>query len=172
MQISSVMPMLCLVHWSSVIIMTCAIFAERWLKRCHAILMHGDDFRITDLCNRNPQVRASSAELWWFLCSWSTGSVEQTVEFETPWRSCHCATNRYSLWHSHYNDVIMSAMAPQITSLTIVYSTVYSGTGQRKYQSSASLASVRGIHRWPVNSLHKGPVTRKMLPFDDVIMVE
>ena len=39
-----------------------------------------------------------------------------------------------------------------------------------KHQSSASLAFVRGIHRWPVNSPHKGPVTRKMFPFDDVIM--
>ena len=61
-------------------------------------------------------------------------------------------------------------MASQITSLTIVYSTVYSGVDQRKYQSSASLAFVRGIHRWPVNSPHKGPVTRKMFSFDDVIM--
>ena len=40
-----------------------------------------------------------------------------------------------------------------------------------KYQSSASLAFVRGIHRGPVNSPHKGPVTRKILPFDDVIMI-
>ena len=46
----------------------------------------------------------------------------------------------------------------------------YSGADQRKYQSSTSLAFVRGIHRWPVNSPHKGPVTRKMFPFDDVIM--
>ena len=61
----------------------------------------------------------------------------------------------------HYNDVIMSAMASQITSLTIVYSSVYSVADQRKHQSSASLAFVRGIHRWPVNSPHKGPVTRK-----------
>ena len=61
-------------------------------------------------------------------------------------------------------------MASQITSLTIVYSTVYSGADERKHQSSASLAFVRGIHRWPVNSPHKGPVTRKMFPFDDVIM--
>ena len=38
------------------------------------------------------------------------------------------------------------------------------------HQSSASLAFVRGIHRWPVNSPHKLPVTRKMFPFDDVIM--
>ena len=71
---------------------------------------------------------------------------------------------------SHYSDVIMSAMASQITSLTITYSIVYSGAVQRKHQSSASLAFVRGIHQGPVNSPHKGPVTRKMFPFDDVIM--
>ena len=56
----------------------------------------------------------------------------------------------------------MIDMASQITSLTIVYSTVYSGADQRKHQSSTSLAFVRGIHR---------PVTRKMFPFDDVIML-
>ena len=70
----------------------------------------------------------------------------------------------------HYNDVIMGTIASQITSLTIVYSTVYSGADQRKHQSSESLAFVRGIHRGPVNSPHKWPVTRKMSPFDDVIM--
>ena len=64
----------------------------------------------------------------------------------------------------------MGPIASQITSLTIVYSTVYSDADQRKHQSSASLAFVRGIHRGPVNSPHKGPVTRKMFPFDDVIM--
>ena len=61
-------------------------------------------------------------------------------------------------------------MASQITSLTIVYSLVFSGADERKYQSSASLAFVLGIHRWPVNSPHKGSVTRKMFPFDEVIM--
>ena len=66
----------------------------------------------------------------------------------------------------HYNDVIMGAIASQITSLTIAYS----DADQRKHQSSASLAFVRGIHRWPVNSPHKWQVTRKMFPFDDVIM--
>ena len=64
----------------------------------------------------------------------------------------------------------MGPMASQITSLTIVYSIVYSGADQRKQQSSASLAFVRGIHRGPTNSPHKWLVTRKMLPFDDVIM--
>ena len=71
----------------------------------------------------------------------------------------------------HYTDAIMSAMSSQITSLTIVYSTVYSGADQRKHQSSVSLAFVQGIHRRPVNSPHKWPTTRKMFPFDDVIMV-
>ena len=64
----------------------------------------------------------------------------------------------------------MSTMASRITNLTIVYSIVYSGADRRKHQSSASLAFMRGVHLWPVNSLHKGPVTRKMFPFDDVIM--
>ena len=64
----------------------------------------------------------------------------------------------------------MGAIASPITSLTIVYSTVYSDADQRKHRSSASLAFVRGIHRGPVNSPHKWPVTRKMVPVDDVIM--
>ena len=72
---------------------------------------------------------------------------------------------------NHYDDVTMSPMASQITGLTIVYLTVYSGADQRKHQSSASLAFVRGIHRWPLNSPHKGPVTRKMFPFVGVIMI-
>ena len=81
-------------------------------------------------------------------------------------------SSRALLWYlNEYNsDVIMGAMASQITSLMIVYSTVYSCADQRKHQSSASLAFVRGIHRWPVNSLHRGPVTLKMLRFDDVSM--
>ena len=70
----------------------------------------------------------------------------------------------------HYCDVIMGTMASQVTSFTIVSSTVYSGADQRKHQSSASLAFVRGIHRWPVKSSHKRPVTRKMFSFDNVFM--
>ena len=70
----------------------------------------------------------------------------------------------------HYDDVMVSAMASLITSLTIVCVTAYSGGDQREHQSTASLAFVWGIHRWPVNSPHKGTATRKMFPFDDVIM--
>ena len=64
----------------------------------------------------------------------------------------------------------MGAMVSQITNLTIVYLIVYSDADQRKYQSSVSLAFVQGIHRGPMNSPHKWPVTRKTIPFDDVIM--
>ena len=90
---------------------------------------------------------------------------------------CHHTTqykwhnlDRYGFDNHHYRDVIMDATASQITSLTIVYSTVYSDVDQRKHQSSASQAFVREIHRGPVNSPHKWPVTRKKFPFDDVIM--
>ena len=64
----------------------------------------------------------------------------------------------------------MSALASQITGELIVYPTVCVGAEQRKHESSASLAIVRVINRWLVNSPHKRPVTRKMIPFDDVIM--
>ena len=50
-------------------------------------------------------------------------------------------------WITHYDDGIMTTMESQITSLTVVYSTVYSDADQRKHQSSASLAFVWGIHR-------------------------
>ena len=82
----------------------------------------------------------------------------------------HLGNMSYSLLRTHYNEVIMGAMASQITRLTIVYfNRLFKD--QRKHQSSASLAFVRGIHRWPVNSPHKEPVTRKIFPFDDVIMI-
>ena len=76
----------------------------------------------------------------------------------------------YPQQNNHYDDVIMGEIASLLTSLMTVYSTVYSGADQRKHQSSAPLASVWGIHRGPVNSPQKGPVTRKMFPFGDVIM--
>ena len=81
-------------------------------------------------------------------------------------------SNRLPLAPFHYGDVIMGKMTSQITSLIIVYPTVYSGADQRKHQSSAALAFVRGIHRGSVNPprAHKWPVTRKLFPFHDVIM--
>ena len=73
---------------------------------------------------------------------------------------------------THYNDVIMSAMASQITGVSILCSTVCSGSDQRKNQSSASLAFMRGLHRWPVNSPLKRSGKRKMFQLDDVIMTQ
>ena len=85
--------------------------------------------------------------------------------FHGGWRWWWWCTILGPYWFWHYNDVIMCAMASQITSLTI-----YSGAEQRKHQSATPLAFVRGIHRWPMNSPHKWPVTWKMLPFDYVII--
>ena len=110
-----------------------------------------------------PLTKASDAELDVFfdLC---LNKQWRRRWFDTQSRSLsrHC--------NDLYGDVIMSTIASQFTSLAIVSSTVYSDADQRKHQSSASLAFARGLHRGPVNSPHKWPVTRKMLPFDDVIM--
>ena len=79
----------------------------------------------------------------------------------------------YSTYHAGFSTLqwrYNGRDCAEIISLAIVYSTVYSGADQRKYQSSASLVFVRRIHRGPVNSRNKWPVTRKMFPFDDVIM--
>ena len=73
-------------------------------------------------------------------------------------------------WVSHYNDAIMVAMASHITGVWGVWSNVWSSADQIKHQSSAPLVFVRGNHRLPVDSPHKGSVTRIMFPFDDVII--
>ena len=99
--------------------------------------------------------------------NWYTDLQMFVFCWESSYYFCHASERTEG---KHYCDVITSTMASQITSGTIVYLTVYSGADQRKYQSSVSLAFVRGIHRWPVNSPHKGPVTRKIFLFDDVIM--
>ena len=99
--------------------------------------------------------QTSSPIIWVIFCIWMNFPMSRMILKVT----------------THYNDPIMSTTASQITSLTIVYSTVYLGVDQRKHPSSASLAFVRRIHRWPVNFPHKGPVTRKMFPLHDVIMI-
>ena len=73
-------------------------------------------------------------------------------KYSTVWLWARIYVEKFSV---HYSDVIMGMIGSKITSPTIVYSTVYSDTDQRKHQSSASLAFVRGIHRWQVNSPHK-----------------
>ena len=98
---------------------------------------------LLDFCERDPPMTPVNS----IRVSWSLQDLE-----------CHC------------NDVIMRAIVSQITGVSIVNSTVCLGADPGKHQSSVSLVFVGVIDRWPVNSPHKGPVTRKTFPFDDVIM--
>ena len=110
------------------------------------------------------------------------GPIDYKSSLVQVWLSALQATSHYlkqcfqDVWRRltsldhHYRDVIMNIMASQIIGVSIVYSTVCSGADQRKHQSYASLAFVRGIHLSPLNSPNKGPVTRKMFPLDDVTM--
>ena len=87
----------------------------------------------------------------------------------------HCLNSRYSSEtitprendtnNFHYSNIIMVLMVSQIIGLSIVYS----GAERMKHQNCASLAFVDGIHRRPVNSPHKEPVTPKIFPIDDII---
>ena len=100
-----------------------------------------------------------------------------SLSFFIVWRrQCYeyCNYSSHFYWPEcmcfHYSDVKRSAMVSQIIGVSIVCSAICSGADQRKHQSSASLAFVRRIHRWPVDSHQKGAVTQMMFPFDDVIM--
>ena len=81
------------------------------------------------------------------------------------------AAPSFDFWHKlyHYSDVIMGRMVSKMTGVSIVYSMFVHARIKKTHQSSAPLAFVRGVHRWPVNSPHKGSVTRKMITFADVI---
>ena len=91
------------------------------------------------------------------ICSDDQKMKYDKIKFQSRWK---CALQ----WCHNERDGV------SITGVLIVCLNVCSVADQRKHQSSMSLAFVRGIHRWQVNSPHKGPVTRKMFPFDDVIM--
>ena len=118
-------------------------------------------------------------QLWMYFFNFASWYIFMliilfSVKPSVPWcvdKSIMMACRTHMRTDNHYNDVIMRAIASQITGVSIVCSAVCSGAYQRKHQSPASLAFVRGIHRRPVNSSHKGPVTRKMFPFHGVIMM-
>ena len=112
----------------------------------------------------------ASVQVVWLTCSSSMCSEESNATAYWSFNGRGLIPNTFLFTQNHYIDVIMTTMASQITSLTVVYSIFYSGADQRKHQSSASLAFVLGNSPGPVNSPHKRPVTRKMFPFDDVIM--
>ena len=100
---------------------------------------------------------------WWFetpsYSLWRNRIMQRLIKhlklWWSDWNSIRISQVIINYLINHYSDVIMGTMASQTISPTIVYSTVYSGADQRKHQSSAPLAFVRGIHRWPANS----PVT-------------
>ena len=137
---------------------------------------------------------ASNAEFWCLLCCGPVQAVEKTTtnsrisSDEMTFMWCHYVSPLVTYWFNiimnysgslskcvyftkYYSDVTMSTMASQIFGVSTVCFAVCSDADQRKHQSSASLAFVRGIHRWLVNSPHKGPVTRKMFSFGDVFMI-
>ena len=100
----------------------------------------------------------------WMGCAIKLNLLELITRYVFWFSWCHC----YMKYH--YNDIIMSMMASQITSPMIVYSTVYSGANKKNIKAPHYWPFVWGIHWWPVNSPHKWPVKRKFFPFDDVTM--
>ena len=135
----------------------------------------------TNLPTQRAQGPALTSSSLTFQCTWPDrlppeqiwpGSIRMVGLSPQPSTPRIHSSRKTEIWKRimHYCDVIMGAVASQITSLMIVYSTVYSDADQSKHQSPASLAFVRGIHRGPVNSPHKWPVTRQRFPIDDIIM--
>ena len=119
-----------------------------------------DSFKLKFHGNSSPMIWLPMNQHWLKLrlCAWSEPNHYLNKRGPT------CSKQNLLQWRHNERD------ASQIGGAPIVSWTVGSGRDQRKHQSSASLAFVRGIHRWPVNSPHKRPVRRKMFPFDSVIM--
>ena len=88
---------------------------------------------------------------WWIIVSIVSHNITELNDNSLKWRH-------------------MGAISSQVTGGWIAYSSVCSGVDQSKHQRSISLAFVREIYRWPVNSPCKGPVTRKIIQFDHFIM--
>ena len=102
-----------------------------------------------------------SLVLWW----WS-----KTLLPTVPLRQQDTIQITFKFGLAHYSDTTMGAMTSHITGVSIVCPTIWSGAHQRKHHSSASPTFVSGVQRSAVDSPHKGPITRKMFPFDNVIM--
>ena len=113
------------------------------------------EIKIQNPCFTKIHLKLSSAN-WRPFCP---GGGELTACWEEPCATGEIQPAAFKEHRNHCSDVITSTMVPQITCVSSVYATLASGADQRKYQSFASLAFVRGIHRWPMNSSHKGPVT-------------
>ena len=135
-----------------------------------------------DVCSRTLWINTLLCAMnIWAQFPLSTMLNGYSLHLKSVWHTSSnlvCSGNRlmghYLIGHIqpiHYSDVIISATASEVTTVSIVCSTVCSETDQRIQQSSAPLAFMKGIHRWQVYSPHKRPVARKSLSFHDVIMI-
>ena len=86
--------------------------------------------------------------------------ITTTAGFQCTKTNTSVQYNPLKRIYLHSNNVTMTVMASQITGIWTVCSVVRSGAYQRKYQSSASLTCVKGIHQWPMDSPHQRPVLR------------
>ena len=145
---------------------------QHWIQQCK--YQKGAQTKILTTDSSNLALGLAMACLSW-LCGTIFSMKPHCISLCQQCTVKHeCMTTNTSLHWRHNGHNGISNQQPHdclLNRLKIVYSTVYSGEDQRKHQSSVSLAFVRGIQQWPVNSLHKGPVTQKMFPFDDVIMI-
>ena len=114
---------------------------------------------------------------WHVLIDWTLAGLTFTVLLaickgnssitgEFPAQSPDSST---SPWQIHYSDIIMSTMASQIPGFPVLLNRLL-GCRSKETSKLRYTGFVNGIPRWPVHSSHKGPVTRKMFPFDDFIM--
>ena len=136
-------PMLTYHHWDTVTFIWC-----QFLKRTPAI-NHLNLFEnyLYKIAFKSPRGR------WVTITCWESIGLETGIHWEhqtnsgpvSYWQDFCC--KYLQTFKVHYTDVIMTPMASQITSLTVVYSTIYWDKDQRKHQSSALLAFVWGIHR-------------------------
>ena len=145
--------------------------SERWISlitgsQWWGIYFHGMTSFISKLsCVNESTLVYPSSTLMWFSSTIMALRLHLAISTRsTAWFNVHRPPVSLQWRHN-------GAAVSQITSFTIVYSIVYSGADQRRHQSFASLDFVLGIHWWPLNSPHKWPVTRKIFPFDDVIMI-
>ena len=126
--------------------------------------LQNNGHRVLNVCYPDKKLGVSPSLVFKVSCVFSVSQISSnSTSHSNP-----CQLRCFGTYH--YSDVILSLMSSKLIGVSIIYPTVCSGADQRKHQSSASLAFVRGIHWWPVNSPHKGPVTRNMSPFDDVII--
>ena len=149
-------------------------------------MFHTRTFHHRDDISLSSSAKSSAATVFtsWYLlyqawCNATSDSKAGWAHVRPTWsqqdpRWTNVVPTKFAIWDCtystlYYSDVIMSTNASKITDVSIVYPTVCSGADKKTHQRSASLAFMWGIHRWSVNYPHKGPVTRTMIPFDDVI---